>query len=549
MIEDWYFCAAMRDTPHAAHAYLAVLDVLDAPVALDETLPDALEALDGCEPWTALHVVPRLLTLATGGGESADLCMEHLLGTVVGTAGGGPVGEALTAAVRACADERPSRAAARLRHAVQVWGRDATPRTTQEPFRELTHYPRETILLAVTAHLARLPGAAEDIASDLRHEDSWLDELTRRAARHEWGRLPFLLALRALGGTGSTGAERDRLLKALCRPAVGWADLEPDLMGAAARLLHLGTGQEAEPTVTALDTDAVTLDGLRRLRRLRGDSRPVTGADRVLGRLGLPAGKPAPPPSPPSCGSRSSGTSRPGCTRTGRGGPGGPVGRARRPAPLSGAVQRPGRRQGTRRLGTSAHRPLAPADRTARPGRGERLHRRAGGQNRPPRHAQTPGCVRLGLLTVAGPGADRRERRGRKRALPAVHDPVVLLRLLSSLRTAVRLMRHGVDESRFLADLVMHGAEVLAEGRLGAYMLNLTHGTEKHEDAPLPTVLVPLALAAYRTGTYALRGCTRNCIRRCSRTGRSPAPTPGPGRTPPSASTASPNCSTRTAER
>ncbi|MDT0397278.1 MULTISPECIES: hypothetical protein [Streptomyces] len=507
MIEDWYFCAAMRDTPHAAHAYLAVLDVLDAPVALDETLPDALEALDGCEPWTALHVVPRLLTLATAGGESADLCMEHLLGTVVGTAGGGPVGEALTAAFRACAEERPSRAAARLRHAVQVWGRDATPRTTQEPFRELTHYPRETLLLAVTAHLAGLPGAAEDIASDLRAENSWLDELTRRAARHEWGRLPFLLALRALGGIGSTEAERDRLLKALGRPAVGWADLEPDLMAAAARLLNLGTGQDAERTVTALDTDAVTLDGLRRLRRLRGDIRPVTGADRVLGRLGLPAGKPAPPALSAvlwqqvlwDLAARLHPAQAAAVLVDRWGAPGG---QPRYPVRFSGPVGDKERGAWARRLTDLWQLRTGPRVPAGENGS-------TGGQVVRTGHLDTlrlPGVSAWAFspwLDRARTGANASAGSGR---FPAVHDPVVLLRLLSSLRTAVRLMRHGVEESRFLADLVMHGAEVLAEGRLGAYMLNLTHGTEKHEDAPLPTVLVPLALAAYRTGTYALRG-------------------------------------------
>ncbi|MFF5160893.1 hypothetical protein ACFY3N_32555 [Streptomyces sp. NPDC000348] len=507
MIEDWYFCAAMRDTPHAAHAYLAVLDVLDAPVTPDGTLPDALESLDGCEPWTALHVVPRLLALATRRGDSADLCMEHLLRTVAGTAGGGPVGEALTAALRACAEESPARAAARLRHAAEVWGRDATPRTTQEPFRELTHYPQETLLLAVTAHLVRHPEAAEDITSDLRGEDSWLDELTRRALHHEWGRLPFLLALRALSGTASTAAEHNRLLKALCRPAVGWADLEPDLMAAAARLLHPGTGPDAERTVAALDADAVTLNGLRRLRRLRGDARPGTGAERVLDRLGLPGDAPVPPALPAvlwqqvlwdlAAGSHPEQAAAVLANRWGA-----PGGQPRYPVRFGGPVEDRELGAWARQLTDLWHLRTGPAVPARQDGS-------AGPQVIRTGHLDTPRLP--GVSTWAfSPWLDRartgRDAAGGDGRFPAAHDPVVLLRLLSSLRTAVRLMRHGGEEARFLADLVMHATEVLTEGKLGAYMLNLTHGNEQHEDAPLPSMLVPLALSAYRTGTYALRG-------------------------------------------
>ena len=87
-----------------------------------------------------------------------------------------------------------------------------------------------------------------------------------------------------------------------------------------------------------------------------------------------------------------------------------------------------------------------------------------------------------------------------------MHDQVVLLRLLSSLRTAVRLLRHGGEQARFLADLVMHGTEVLTEGRLGQHMREIANGDEQHKDSPVPPALVPLAFSAFRTGMYALRG-------------------------------------------
>ncbi|MFF7971155.1 hypothetical protein [Streptomyces sp. NPDC007905] len=509
MIEDWYFCAAMRDTPHAAHSYLAVLDVLDAPDELGDTVPDALDSLEGCEPWTALHVVPRLLRPATGRGDTADLCMEHLLKTVAETGGGGRVAEALAAVFQACAEESPSRASARLRDAAQTWGRNATPRTTEEPFRELTHYAQETFLLAATAHLAERPEAAEVINSQLRSDGSSLEELTRRALNHEYGRLPFLLALRALGEGASSQAERNRLLKSLCRPAVGWVDLEPDLMSAAARLLHLGTDRDAAETVAALDTDAVIFNGLRRLRKLSGDVRPRTPAERVLDRLGMPGDKSAPAAlsvvlwqqalwdlaarvHPPSAAAVLA-------NRWGA-----PGGQPRYPVWFSGPVEDRERGVWARQL-TDLWQlrtgPVAPA---------------------PAQHkgAPAPQLIRTGhfaapkLPGVAAwafsPWVDR-ARTGRDAArggdrFPAVHDQVVLLRLLSSLRTAVRLMRHAGEEARFFADLVMHGTEVLTEGRLGQHMREVAHGDEQHKDSPVAPALVPLAFSAYRTGMYALRG-------------------------------------------
>ncbi|MFE9494345.1 hypothetical protein [Streptomyces collinus] len=506
MIEDWYFCSAMRDTPHGTHAYLAVLDVLDAPAELGEAVPDALDALEDCEPWTALHVAPRLLRLATGGGENAELCLEHLLGTVAHTVGGGKVAEALTDLLRACAQESPSRAGARLGHAATTWGDTAKPSATDEPFRELTHYPQETLLLAATAHLAEHPDAAESINSELGNEGSSLEELTRRALAHEYGRLPFLLALRALGDVASGPAERNRLLKALCRPAVGWVDLEPDLMTAAARLLHLGTGRDTEAAVADLDTDAVTLNGLRGLVRLRGDVRPRTPAARVLDRLGLPGEKPPPALSAVlwqqalwDLAARVHPVAAAAVLVDRWGAPGG---RPHYPVWFSGPVEHRERIAWARQLTDLWQLRTGPVRPPQQKGGGAGHVIKTG-------HLDAPRLPSLASWAFS-PWVDRalvgRDAAGGADRFPTVHDQVVLLRLLSSLRTAVRLLRHGGEQARFLADLVMHGTEVLTEGRLGQHMREIANGDEQHKDSPVPPALVPLAFSAFRTGMYALRG-------------------------------------------
>ncbi|MFE5939016.1 hypothetical protein ACFQ69_27090 [Streptomyces sp. NPDC056470] len=509
MIEDWYFCAAMRDTPHATHSYLALLDALDAPDGLADLLPDTLAALSRCEPWTALHAAPRLLRLAADGGDGANRCLDHLLETVRSTVGATEVADSLCSLLRVCSRDDPSRAAAELRATAAAWGEHANPVATAEPFRDLTRYPLETLLLAGTAHLASRTETVGGVRAALRGDGSVLEELTNRALKHEYGRLPFLLAVRALGESASGQTEREQLLKALCEPRVGWAHLEPDLMAAAARLLHPSAGLSPEQHVAGIDVDAVTTTGLRRLRRLRGDHDSGTPVQRILDRLGIST--------------------------------------AEIPPALSAVLWQ----QTVWDLAASLHPGSAAsvlARRWAAPGGQPTYPQRFAGPVEPhdvgswardltalwqlrigatPVAASTDGTtpVRLvwaspspalkthGMSTWAfSPWIDRAQpgwgwgQYADTETFPGAHDPVALLRLLSSVRTAVRLLRHGGEAAHPLVDLVMHGTEVLAEGRRGRHMLTVSHGGEHQDDPPLPHVLVPLAFSAYRASTYALRG-------------------------------------------
>ncbi|MFF4658383.1 hypothetical protein [Streptomyces sp. NPDC001381] len=508
MIDDWYFCSAMRDTAQATHSYLAVLDVLDAPGGLPGMLPDALTMLGRCERWTALHVAPRLLRLAGAGGDSADRCLDQLLETLRDTVEGGAVARPLGALLRACAREDPSGAVAALRHAVTAWNEHAAPRPTTEPFRELTRYAQESLLLAATAHLAARPETADDLRTELRGDGSVLEDLTRRALRQEYGRLPFLLALRARGEVAPGAAEREELLRMVCDPGIGHVHLEPDLMAAAARLLHPGGRDGTAGRVAGLDRDAVTLDGLRRLCRTWDERASGVPERRVLDRLGI-AAETAPQALSPvlwqqTLWDMAAATDPAAAAALLVKRWAAPGGRPEYPVRFLGPVeQREVRRWGDQltalwQLRTGS-RPVVTDGTEAVP---VQLVRTARSDELrtfwPSVWAFSPWVdrVRTGWAPTKAPGD----------TFPTASDPVVLLRLLSAVRTAVRLMRHGGEAAHPLADLVLHGTEVLSEGARGHHITGVTHGTEQAPDSPLPPVLVPLAYAAHRTGMYALRG-------------------------------------------
>ncbi|MFD0304081.1 hypothetical protein [Streptomyces sp. NPDC127119] len=499
MIEDWYFCAAMRDTWQATHSYLSVLDLLDTPDGPGDLLPNALEALNRCEPWTALHVAPRLLRLARTGGGTTGLVLGHLLGTVRDTLGHHEAASSLETLLHVCAEDSPSRTATALRAALTAWNRYTTSRTTDHPFRDLTGHPVETLLLAATAHLAERPETVETVAAELRRDGSLLAELTNLATKPVYGRLPCLLALRMQGATATGEAEREQLLRSLARPEVGWVHLEPDLMGAAARLLHPGGNQEPEELVADLDLDAVTLNGLRRLRGLRGDTGGIP-VQRVLDRLGMTAGKPVPRALSTVLWQQSlwdlAALLHPRQTASvlvGRWGP--TSGRPHYPVRFSG--------------------PVADRERATWSGQMTDLWQLRTGASATPlkengapaRLVQTAYAERLTLPGLSNwafsPWVDRDTGPS---LFPAANDPVVLLRLLSSLRTSVRLMRHGGSTADPLSDLVMHGTELLSSGIVGGHLYSVTHDGETVDESPVPTALVPLAQSAQRTCVYAMRG-------------------------------------------
>lgn len=499
MIEDWYFCAAMRDTPQATHAYLAVLDVLDAAAGVPEVVPEAVERLGRCELWTALHVAPRLLRLAASRGPGAREGLERLLGTVGEVVPDRAVAAPLSALLRGCVQESPQRTDVLLRAAATAWGRSSVTRPTTEAFRDLTRFGAETLLLTVVAQLAADADTRRAVASRLEEEGSPLGDLTARARKHEYGRLPFLLALRATAAVTTGQAEREQLLQDICRPGTGWVQLEPDLMAEAARLLHPDTGQTPEQRVAELDTAAVTMTGLRRLWDMRGAHDSGPEVRRVLDRMGIVVGH-VPQAMPavlwqqtlwdlaadlyPEAAAR---------TLVRRWGA--PGGVPSYPEWFSGPVEEGQLRAWANQLESLWRLRTDLADSSV--------------EGRAVRTANRPQLVLNGRSVWAfSPWIDRAQTvwTPGSSAFPAADDPLALLRLTCAARTAVRLMRRGGEPAQPLADLVLHATEVLTDGERGQYLNQLAHHRKYAKDAPVQPGLAPLALTARHTVMYALRG-------------------------------------------
>jgi hypothetical protein len=224
VLDDWYFCSAMRLTPAATHDFLDILDALRRRDASERDLVlIALEQLGRAESSQLLYMAADIIGAGDAFASDPEVVLaansrmadaEHAvnlrisLPSLTSSTGATPI----TDRIASIADVVAARD-------------DAGRARSERPYLDTIEFGTEVLALA---HLLSLSDSRPE-SIELIAADDALTALLRRASRGEYGRLPALLSCRVL-----LRSDPDKVRLRLADPRLGIAWLEPDLLTAAA---------------------------------------------------------------------------------------------------------------------------------------------------------------------------------------------------------------------------------------------------------------------------------------------------------------------------
>ncbi|MEV5400768.1 hypothetical protein AB0N26_32255 [Streptomyces cellulosae] len=297
MLADWYFSSALKLTTHQAKAYLDLMEILRSPHSDSGHLEVALDQLSEQEGAVRVQALPAVLALTDrmAGDEAlaqrASLVWFTLLfdggkqdsEVLDGSAPARELHELLYEALYGKADdfaERVCRVVAQVPVPVSPAADSAGSRWAPTPYHDLHEYVVPAVALALLEHAAaHRPAVVATVCLGDRRLP-----LVQRAVDGELGRLPLLLAAAILtrADRRASGEEvRARLVEA----GRGAADLEPDLLAAAARSWFGYPGEEDGPEPGLLEPEIAR--GTRHRLWRPGRYEAKQQRDAVKARLGV----------------------------------------------------------------------------------------------------------------------------------------------------------------------------------------------------------------------------------------------------------------------
>ncbi|GIG00147.1 hypothetical protein [Catellatospora citrea] len=262
MLDDWYFCSAMRMTLRNADTYLDILAALDEPVrdtgadpAGAELVGEALRQLRRVEPALLLYALPRVLAAQRRHVLDAQVAAE--CGTYfqeIASLTRLKIERDLCGAALEAVQDSPTDLADRLRELAETFEFETTV-ARGEPYHDLAWHVAATVGVALLFELSmREQGLAEQICAGTQGELPLLSQA--RGGQH--GRLAFTLAVRLSAVLATEPSTIAELGEDLRRFGNGAADLEPDLLAAFARVTF-GEATGSRPCdMSALEQEIAT---------------------------------------------------------------------------------------------------------------------------------------------------------------------------------------------------------------------------------------------------------------------------------------------------
>lgn len=508
MLDDWYFCCAIRLAPRQTAAYLDILQTLRSPTASRLMIRTALAQLEEAEPWMVIYALPAILASTgypvTGDGELTDEHLDAVLDRIV-RSNPQPLQDSVRQLVRgAVAQQATDELMHRVRGVVDGMARQqhsaGRPARSGEPYLDLAEHCAASVVLTVL--LDRWRDDPERVA-ELCTGPARLD-LVDQALTGDYGRHALLTSARLLA---RAAPERRAPIEALLwQQQTGSVEIEPDLMLLLAETMFAEPAGPADAGdwLEAIETEAITcLRFAQHRRRHRNrDARPTTSWAGASHRMF---------DGPPSRDADALSAVLWHMTLWRIAARHCPVLAAER---LSDWWQAPDEwRPGEALTVTLPMRPGVEASRWQSTMSSLLALRLPGNRSRPGVQ------VRTGM--IADVDAEARSamvspwlRRGRGAAgetagdatdtpdYPTAEHPIALLRLLAGVDVAVDLLRApGVGPRPYLLGLMLHAADVFGQNRLDSWIRRLQRG----EVTALKIANEPLAGLLFRTGNLVQR--------------------------------------------
>ncbi|SEP68454.1 hypothetical protein SAMN04487983_1001270 [Streptomyces sp. yr375] len=262
MLAAWYLCSCLGLTIRQSADYLDILEILRSKKSDEHQLAAAVEKLTECEPSLRLHGLAHVLAAARrpehgegGGFGVAALAMATRLcdGLVEWAAPADPVRrQTLSELLKDALDGAPhpgyvERVAVLLGDCGQ---RASAVPAEAIPYQDLGDTVRQTLALTLlVAAVAQDPGDAAKLCVGDDRPEVVTDALANRL-----GRLPLLVAVDAVLSASPEEAD-DTVRTAVWHAGQGSADLEPDLLTAAARSWFRAGARDSQ------DGDDASADG------------------------------------------------------------------------------------------------------------------------------------------------------------------------------------------------------------------------------------------------------------------------------------------------
>ncbi|MGW0813016.1 hypothetical protein ACWD00_07155 [Streptomyces viridiviolaceus] len=297
VLADWYFSSALKLTVHQSREYLDIMEILRSPHSDSAQLGVALDRLSEQEGSVRVHALPTVLALADRSADDETLVerASPVWWTLLfEDAENGPeapdanvlardLHELLYEALYGKADdfaERVGRVVARVPVPAPRTEAGAGGRWSPAPYHDLHEHAVPAVALALLEHAAaHRPAVVATVCLGDRRIP-----LVQRAVDGDLGRLPLLLAGAVLTRTDRS-ATGDEVRARLAEAGRGAADLEPDLLAAAARSWFGHPGDEYGPEPGLLEPE-IARGTLHRLWR-PGHHTAKEQRDAVKARLGV----------------------------------------------------------------------------------------------------------------------------------------------------------------------------------------------------------------------------------------------------------------------
>ncbi|MEU6402803.1 hypothetical protein [Streptomyces sp. NPDC046985] len=242
MLSDWYFCTCLQLTIRQTADYLDIMEILRSPDSDSMQYAAALEQLTLCEPSLRLRALDAVLAAGARGAFDAtalsaatELCEELARWAAPDDdALRTQIADLLADALRGPGPGFATRLGRLLEQGSPHHGSsEGLPRTTSSrltPYQDLADFVPDTVALTL---LKRLAEADQDAAAPFCLPGEW-PAVVSRALGHGSGRLALLLAAAAVLRAAPGADDEQIVCDSLIGASRGAADLEPDLLTAAA---------------------------------------------------------------------------------------------------------------------------------------------------------------------------------------------------------------------------------------------------------------------------------------------------------------------------